>query len=214
MPEARAARDRARRDGHRALETISLDQVKKNARRLKAHLAVADECGFLLIPNVRRTWAPRGQTPIVRHRYQRDKVSAISAVTVSAERRRVGRYRHLHPGANITNVAVAIFLRAVLHHLRGQVIVVLDRGSIHKGPAVQALQARCPRLHLEWFPGYAPELNPDEWVWAHFQAQLANGHPDTVDELMATLCRITKRVTRRPALIRSFIAGSELPAFL
>ena len=165
-----------------------------------------------MIPNVRRTWAPRGQTPIVRHRYQRDKVSAISAVTVSAERRRVGLYLHLHP--NITNVEVAIFLRALLRHLRGQVIIVLDSGSIHKGPDVQALQARYPRLHLEWFPGYAPELNPDELVWAHFKAQLANGHPDTVDELMATLCRITKRVTRRPNLIRSFIAGSELPVFL
>jgi len=177
-------------------------------------LAFADECGFLLIPNVRRTWAPRGQTPIVRHRYQRDKVSAISAVTVSATRRRVGLYLHLHPGENITNVEVAIFLRALLRHLRGHVIVVLDSGSIHKGPDVQALQARCPRLHLEWFPGYAPELNPDELVWAHFKAKLANGHPNTIDDLMGTLCRITKYVTKRPRLIRSFIAGSELPSFL
>jgi transposase len=109
---------------------------------------------------------------------------------------------------------VAIFLRALLRHLFGPVIVVLDSGSIHKGPDVQALQARCPRLHLEWLPGYAPELNPDELVWAHFKTQLANGHPDTVEDLMATVCRITKRVTRRPDLIRSFIAGSALPAFL
>jgi transposase len=133
-----------------------------------------------LIPNVRRTWAPRGQTPIVRHRYQRDKVSAISAITVTAQHRRVGFYLHLHPAANITTAEVAVFLRGLLRHLRGQVIVMLDRGSIHKGPEVQALQARCPRLHLEWFPGYAPELNPAEWVWSHFKAELANGqsrHP-------------------------------------
>ena len=168
----------------------------------------------MLIPNVRRTWAPRGHTPIVRHRYQRDKISAISAVTVSAERRRVGLYLHLHPVDIITNVEVAIFLRAVLRHLRGQVIVLLDGGSIHKGPDVQALAARCPRLHLEWFPGYAPELNPDEWVWAHFKAKLANGHPDTLDDLMATLGRITRNVTKRPKLIRSFITGSDLPSFL
>jgi len=196
------------------VETISLAPSKKNAQRLKAHLVFADECGFLLIPNVRRTWAPRGQTPIIRHRYQRDKVSAISAVTVSATRHRVGLYLHLHPGENITNVEVAIFLRALLRHLRRQVIVLLDSGSIHKGPAVRALERRCPRLHLEWFPGYAPELNPDEWVWAHFKAQLANGHPHSVDELTATLCRITRRVTKRPDLIRSFIMGSELPSFL
>jgi transposase len=119
----------------------------------------------------------------VRHRYRRDKVSAISAVTVSPERRRFGLYLHLHPGENISTVEVAIFLRALLRHLRGHVIVLLDGGSIHKGPEVQALTARCSRLHLEWFPGYAPELNPDEWVWAHLKAKLANGHPNTLDDL-------------------------------
>ena len=115
-----------------------------------------DECGFLLIPNVRRTWAPRGHTPIIRHRYRRDKVSAISAVTVSARRRRCGLYIHFYPGSNITPVEVAVFLRAVLRQIRGHVIVLWDRGSIHKGPDVRALLTRCPQLHVEPFPGYAP----------------------------------------------------------
>jgi hypothetical protein len=91
----------------------------------------ADECGFLLIPNVRRTWAPRGQTPIIRHRYRRDKISAISAITVSPTRHRLGLYVHLHPDENISQVEVTIFLRALLRHLRGPVIVLLDGGSIH-----------------------------------------------------------------------------------
>lgn len=167
-----------------------------------------------MIPNVRRTWAPRGQTPVVRHRYRRDKISAISAITVSAQRHRLGLYLHLHPDANISHIEVAIFLRALLRHLRGHVIVLLDGGSIHKGPDVQALRARCPRLHLEWFPGYAPELNPDELVWAHFKRTLANGHPENLDELGRTLGRITKDVRRQPDLIRSFVIGSHLPAFL
>ncbi|MGH7319840.1 MAG: IS630 family transposase, partial [Candidatus Rokuibacteriota bacterium] len=62
--------------------------------------------------------------------------------------------------------------------------------------------------------GYAPELNPDELVWAHFKAKLANGHPETLADLMATLCRLTRKVPQRPDLIRSFITGSELPSFL
>lgn len=167
-----------------------------------------------MIPNVRRTWAPRGQTPIVRHRYRRDKISAISAITVSAHPHRVGLYLHRHPEANISHVEVAIFLRALLRHLRGHVIVLLDGGRIHKGPDVLALRARCPRLHVEWFPGYAPELNPDEWVWAHFKATLAHGHPHDLHELEHPLGRITKAVRRRPDLIRSFVTGSDLPPFL
>jgi len=154
-----------------------------------------DESGFLLIPNVRRTWAPRGQTPILRHRYRRDKISAISAVSVSPHRSRLGLYIHFHPH-NISHVEVAVFLRALLRHLRAHVIVVLDGGTIHKGPAVRALLRRCRRLHIERFPGYAPELNPDEFVWTHFKAALANGRPDSKDELLSTLCRLAAKVRR------------------
>lgn len=107
-----------------------------------------------------------------------------------------------------------MFLRALLRHLRKHVIVVWDGGSIHKGPDVRALLQRCPRLHVERFPGYAPELNPDEFVWTHFKAALANGRPDNLHQLLTTLCRLTAKVRRRPALIRSFVAAADLPAFL
>ena len=90
----------------------------------------------------------------------------------------------------------------------------LERAYYERRPDVRALLARCPRLHVERFPGYAPDLNPDEFVWTHFKATLANGRPDNLDELMAALCRITKKARRRPALLRSFIAASDLPAFL
>src|SRR5712692_8384733 len=63
-------------------------------------------------------------------------------------------------------------------------------------------------------PRLCPDLNPDEFVWTHFKATLANGRPDNLDELMAALCRITKKARKRPALLRSFITASELPAFL
>jgi len=102
------------------------------------------ECGFRLIPNVRRTWAPRGHTPIIRHRYRRDKVSAISAVPVSPRRRRCGLYIHFYPGSHITHGEVAVLLRAVLRQIRGHFIVLCDGGSIHKGPDVRALLTRCP----------------------------------------------------------------------
>jgi transposase len=175
-----------------------------------------DESGFLLIPNVRRTWAPRGQTPLVRHRYRRDKISAISALTLSARRQRLGLYIHIHfhPDQNITHVEVAVFLRALLRHLRGHVIVLWDGGPIHKGPDVRTLLARCPRLHVERFPGYAPELNPDEFVWAYFKTALANGQPNSLSDLLAELCRLTRRVRQRPDLLRGFITASHLSVSL
>jgi hypothetical protein len=69
-------------------------------------------------------------------------------------------------------------------------------------------------LHVEPFPGCAPDLNPDEFVWTHFKATLANGRPDNLDELMTALCRITTKVRKRSTLLRSFITASDLPTFL
>ena len=162
---------------------------------------------------MRRTWAPRGQTPIVRHRYQRDKISAISAVTVSPQRQRPGLYIHFHPG-NISQTEVAVFLRFLLRHLRGAIVLLWDAGPIHKGGEIGQFLERHPRLHCQHFPGYAPELNPDEWVWGHLKGRLANGRPDNVDELMRVLCRTTRAAQKRPQLLRSFITGSKLPSFL
>jgi hypothetical protein len=51
---------------------------------------LADESGFRLIPHVAKTWAPRGQTPVIQHRYRRDKISVISGVSVSPKRQRLG----------------------------------------------------------------------------------------------------------------------------
>ena len=195
------------------METVSLDRHQKKVQRLKAHLVFLDESGFLLIPNVRRTWAPRGQTPIVWHRYRHDRVSAISAVTVSFRRQRLGLYLHLHR-ENISQAEVVLFLRYLLQQIRGPIILLWDSGSIHTGAETREFLGRHPRLHVETFPAYAPELNPDEQVWNHCKAALANGRPDDLDELMATLTRVSRKARRRPSLLRSFVTASDLPSFL
>ena len=179
---------------------------------MKAYLVFLDESGFMLIPTVRRTWAPRGQTPLLRHRYRHDRISAISAVSVSPRRHRCGLYAHLHLD-NITQVEVALFLRLLLRHLSGHIIVLWDGGPIHGGPAVRDVLVRHPRLHVERFPAYAPELNPDELVWNYLKTQLANATTDTIGELMDELSCETRRLRRLPSLLRAFIVHSELPLF-
>jgi transposase len=186
---------------------------KKGARRLGAYLVFLDESGFLLIGTVRRTWAPRGQTPITRYRYQHVKASLISALSVSPKRHRVALYYQLHR-ANIRRPEVCAFLRHLLRHLPGHVIVLWDNGQIHKGEAVRLLRARHPRLHLEYFPGYAPELNPDEGVWNQTKGALANGRPDNLDELAAHILRELANLRRSPASLRACFHESDLPPFL
>src|SRR5260370_17133659 len=102
---------------------------KKNAARLGAHIVFADESGFLLIPNVVRTWAPQGQTPIHRHRQgRRDKISVISGVSLSPRRHRVGLYYLLFYD-NIGQDEVCVFLRNLLLPLRPPLTVLLSNSS-------------------------------------------------------------------------------------
>lgn len=178
-----------------------------------AHVVFADESGFLLIPTVAKTWGPIGQTPLLRHRTKRDKVSAISAISVSPRRQRLGLYFRLHPN-NFTQVLVCDFIRDLLRHLRGPVVLLLDNSSIHHGAPLRDLRRRYPRLTVEYFPGYAPELNPDEGIWAWSKKALANARPDNLTELTLQVKRTLHKTRRRSDLLRAAITHSELPPFL
>ncbi|PYT25029.1 MAG: hypothetical protein DMG58_25050 [Acidobacteria bacterium] len=92
---------------------------------------------------------------------------------------------------------VCVFLRDLLRHLRGPVIAILDNSTTHHGEALAELQRRHPRLHIEHFPSYAPELNPDEGVWSLAKRDVANGCPHDVHELMDALIRAIDRETSR-----------------
>lgn len=169
-----------------------------------------DESGFLLIPNVRKTWAPVGCTPTLRHSYKRDKLSAISAVSVSPTRTRLGLYMHLHPD-NITGAEVVVFLRHLLRHLRGPVELLWDGGSIHKREDVLAFLRRNPRLTPHRFPAYTPEVNPDEFVWTKMKNELANSAPEDLGQLETDLRHSFTRLHGSQALLWSCIFESDLP---
>jgi transposase len=167
-----------------------------------------------LIPNVVRTWAPQGQTPVFRHRQgRRDKVSVISGIAVSPRRHHLSLYYLLFLD-NIGQEEVCRFLRELLRHLRGPVIVLLDNSSTHQGEPLQSLLQRHPRLRIEHFPSYAPDLNPDEGVWSLAKRELANSCPDQAEELMEDILRSIHRIRQSPGKLRGCIAQSELPSFL
>jgi transposase len=159
---------------------------------------------------VRKTWAPVGHTPILTHSYTRERISAISAVTVSPSRRRLGLYFRLH-STNITGVEVIGFLRHLLRHLRGPIMLLWDGGPIHRRVIVKEFVRQHNRLHVHRFPAYAPELNPDEFVWTKAKLGLANGVPKDIVELASRLRRTIHRVRRSQRLLWSCVHASQLP---
>jgi DDE superfamily endonuclease len=169
-----------------------------------------DESGFLLIPNVRKTWAPVGCTPHLRHSYRRDRVSVISALTVSPRRHRLGLYFDLH-GHNTTGSEVITFLRQLLRHLRGEIVLLWDGGKIHWRRDVQAFLRCHPQVQAHRLPSYAPELNPDEFVWTQAKRELSNMDHDGLVPLTLHVVRSLQPIGRSQTLLRACLHASDLP---
>lgn len=142
----------------------------------------------------------------------RDKVSVIGAVSVSPAAGRLGLYFATDPKGFFNAAKVVGFLRELLRHLRGKVIVVWDRGSNHKGPLIRRFLARNKRLRLEYLPAYAPDLNPVEAVWSWLKyGKLANFVPDDINELDDWVVEYLVPLKCDPDLLRAIWDGSELP---
>ena len=164
----------------------------------------------MLQPVVRRTWAPRGDTPH-QYRWERhDRLSGISVVTVSAKHRHLDLYFALQE-RNIRASDLEAFVAELLQHFPHGILLVLDRWPVHF-PAVAQLRQRFPqRIWIEWLPSYAPELNPDEQVWTHTKyGDLANFCPQNLTELAQGVRHSLERTKARPSLLRSFFAHAGL----
>lgn len=187
--------------------------IRQEAAAQGATLAFLDESGLATTPLACHTWAPRGQTPCLRFPGSRTKASLISAITVRPEQaQRPALYLQFHPGKAIRSAEVIAFLQHLLRHVEGPLIVLWDRGGPHRSAQTRQFVADQPRIRSTHFlPGYAPALNPDEWVWSHLKkAQLANLCVKNLDELLVHGRRAVRRIQRRPTLLASFIAAAGL----
>jgi len=164
----------------------------------------------MLQPTVRRTWAPKGQTPIHYTWGQRDRLSVISAVSLSPQGRRLGLYFEVFD-RNITTDQAEPFVAELLEHFPKGIILVWDRWSVHRS-ATRRLAQRFPRrLHIEWLPPYAPDLNPDEQVWNRTKyTDLANFIPDNIQQLSRAVRKSLCKTRSEQTLLRSFLKHAGL----
>ena len=162
-----------------------------------------DESGFYLLPFVARTYAPRGQTPILRAPLSYDHRSVMSGVTAA------GTLVTRVQDAAFRGPAVVDFLRQLLRQIPGKLLVIWDGAPIHRCRPVKEFLAAgaAARLWLERLPAYAPELNPDEGVWNHRKrVELKNRCCRDRDELRWELGLAIRRLRRRPHILRACVA--------
>jgi transposase len=189
-------------------------RIKKKARRQGARLALIDESGLMMAPLLRRTWAPRGQTPtLVQGGAHRKKVSVAAAIWLSPLRDHLGLYFHTLADGYFDNWYMTAFREAMLRDLSGRFVVVWDGGTMHKGEPIRELEAHfADRLSLERLPAFAPVLNPVEVLWSWLKySRLNNFAPRDPSDLDGRVIAELTAIRDDQSFLRSLFHASELP---
>ena len=161
---------------------------------------------------MRRSWAAAGFTPVLYHRLRCYKhLSAIGALSISPRRRRLGFLWQLHR-ESIKQSQTLDFLRQLLRHLKGPIVLLWDRLPVHRAARIRRFAAKHSRLRIEYFPPYAPELNAVEYTWSWLKMNpLANRSAQDLDQLTAAALHAKHAIARNQRLLSGFVHATKLP---
>lgn len=181
-------------------------KLKKRAKRLGATIFFLDEAGFQSDPPLGRTYGLKGQTPVVVTSGQRQSINVISAVTARGE-----FWAATYTG-KLNAEAFGAFLKNFMKGRRSKSFLVVDGHPAHKANLVKHyIQSLNGRLELHFLPPYAPDLNPDEFVWSHMKTNGVSKKPLRKNESMRARVEEDLAILKgNPKLIRSFFRAESV----
>ena len=189
----------------------ALASVEKRARRQNALIVFEDESGVSLLPSVRATWAPRGQTPVLRHPFNWKRLSLAGALAYEPDGSDAHLFFELRPGAYNDETLIA-FLSALNEVELRNVLLIWDGLPSHRSRRMSDwIASQRHWLSVERLPGYAPDLNPIENVWGNLKSQeLANLCSNTMDQVADIAEGGLDRIGSDAALCFAFLRHSGL----
>ena len=180
-------------------------QLKAKAQEEKRTIVFVDESGLTQKPAAKRTWAPRGETPVLELNFHWKKLSVIGGSTLKS------LYFQLHEDS-VKAPEVVAFLKHLQQHIPGNLLVIWDGLPAHRSKLVADYLATTEtRVWVERLPGYAPELNPIEYLWGYAKGNdLANFAPKELWELSRAARKALTRVRKVKRCLRAFWIQSNL----
>lgn len=170
-----------------------------------------DETGFSPVSPLKRTWAPRGQTPTIRTSLEHnERVNLIGALCLTPAQRQLKLHVHSH-SRSIRGEEVVVFLTYLSHVVPGPMGLVWDKHPIHRRRKVKSFLAQHPRIHVYEFPTSAPELNPVEFVWTQVKEYTASTAPHNGTELRLNVSAGMARTRRSRKRLWACFFASHLP---
>ncbi len=182
-------------------------QLQQRARRERRVLVFEDESGFYLLPGLVKTYAPKGQTPVIRRKVTRDHLSVMGGITPA------GKVYTLARQESLNGLHSVEFLKHLLRVAGEWLLVIWDGSPIHRRAVVTELVSSADgRIWLVALPAYAPDLNPwDEGGWHPLKhMEMANLVCRDLEESHEQFHLAVARLRRNPHLVQSFFAQAGL----
>lgn len=180
-------------------------KIRALAQEQKADIFFGDESGVRSDFHAGKTWAVRGQTPVVSTTGARFGCNMISAISPR------GSMRFMIIEGKFTTDVFIDFLKRLIHNYPRPVFLIVDGHPVHKAAVVlRFIAATEGKLQLFRLPPYSPELNPDEQVWNHLKNQGIGKQPVAgPDHLKRLILSHLRKIQKLPSLVRSFFGMPE-----
>jgi transposase len=197
-------------------KSVEFPKIEREARQRNAYLAFVDEAGFMMTPTIRRTFAPRGSTPVTKIWDPHGRISVSGTISISPSRTRALFWFYvLGDNTNFRSPSIVEALKDLRMQIPGPLTIIWDQNIIHASETLLQYLQTVPDLRTEFFPPYAPELNPVDRAWFYLKYnRLPNYAPPTIARLRRVVRTETRRLQKKPDLLRSFIRQSKLPLAL
>lgn len=174
--------------------------LRARAKREKALILWGDEMGLRSDEARGRSYAPKGETPVVAKTGRRFGCNVIQAVGNRGElwfRVFAGRF---------TQEVFIDFLRRLLKSAGGRkLILVVDGHPGHRGRNARAFIEQRPRLlEVVYLPGYSPDLNPAEYLNNDTKHGVLTRRSATPEQLIGATRTHLHRRQKQPHIIQSF----------
>ncbi len=181
-------------------------KLRKRAKRLGAKIFFLDEAGFQSDPCLGRTYGLKGQTPVVKTSGQRQSLNVMSAVSARGE-----FWAATYTG-KLDAPSFVVFLQNFMQGRGWKVFLVVDGHPAHKAKVVQEyVQSLKGCLELHFLPPYAPDLNPDEFVWSYMKTNGVSKKPLKQNEsLRKRIEKDLQMIGRNRQLVRSFFCAQSV----
>jgi transposase len=187
-------------------KTEEYPKIRAQAITAGASIFFLDEAGVRTDYHSGTTWAPIGQTPIVKGTGSRLSVNMISAINTR------GKLHFSFVDGSLNSAAFIDYLKKLMADVGGKIFLVVDGASAHRSNETKAfVKSTKGRLKLFFLPPYSPELNPDEWIWKSVKHdRVGRMAVRSVQELKDGITEAVSRLQEMPHLVRNIFRDRDL----